>query len=138
MAAYNGTQCALIAAGSEPDVTEVGARVRCFTETFTYAAQASGSTITVAKLPAGAMVLGFELNTSVTTGSATIAVGDGTNTYVAAAAYTTPGDTVLAALQAGNGMTSPLSADGSIILTTGAAALPASGTLLFKTYYVVD
>jgi len=141
MASYNGTQVAIIAAGGYPKVTEVGGRVRVFNETVVYAAQAAGSTITVAKLPTGAQILGIELITDTTTGTATLAFGDGTTptAYSAAAAQTVINVTTLVGVAlAGAGVLSPLTADGSIVITTATAALPASGNLMVSTYYSVD
>jgi len=140
MASYNGTQVAIIAAGGYPKVTEVGGRVRVFNETVVYAAQAAGSTITVAKLPTGAQILGIELVTDTATG-ATLAFGDGTtaNAYSAAAAFATTNVTqIVGVALAGAGVLSPLTADGSIVITTATAALPASGNLMVSTYYSVD
>lgn len=139
MANFNGTQVAVIAAGNEPDVGLVGGRVRAFVETLAYASQALGSTLTVAKLPAGAVVLGFELITDTSTGTATLSVGDGTTAalYSAAAPYTTTGVPVNVGNTAGP-LAGRLTSAGQIVLTTGVAALPASGNLVFITYYIVD
>jgi hypothetical protein len=138
MTAYLGVQETVIAAGNNPPVNFVGGRVRVFNEQFVYAAQASGSTITVATIPAGAVPLFFVLNTDTSTGSATIAVGDGTTAalYGAAAAYTTTNTPTLIGKTA-TALTA-LTAQGSVVLTTAAAALPASGNLSFQSYYVQD
>ena len=139
MAAFNGVQSAIIAAGNEPYVSFVAGRVRCFAEQFVYAAQASGSTITVATLPAGALLLGIELTTDTSTGSATLAFGDGTTAakFVAAAAYTTTDSQTVLPLK-----TAPqlalLTAQTSIVITTAAASLPASGNLSILTFYQLD
>jgi hypothetical protein len=141
MTAYNGTQCAIIASGGYPSVTEVGGRVRAFNETVVYAAQASGSTFVVARLPQGAQILGFELVTDTSTGSATLVFGDGTTAaaYSTAAAFTTVNATQLVGPKlAGAGVLSPLTADGQIVITTAAASLPASGNLMITTYYTLD
>ena len=144
MTAYNGVQCTAIAAGSNPPVTQVGGRVRCFHETFTYAAQASGSTITVAKLPVGAQILSMVLTTDTSTASCTLEVGDGTTAakYVALAAYTSANTPTLLPLKVASvtssGAAAPLTADGSIVITTAVVSLPSSGTLVFDTYYTVD
>ena len=140
MASYNGTQVAIIAAGGYPKVTEVGGRVRVFNETVVYAAQAVGSTITVAKLPTGAQILGIELITDTTTGTTTLDFGDGT-IQAAYSAATVPAinvTTLVGVALAGAGVLSPLTADGSIVITTATAALPASGNLMVSTYYSVD
>lgn len=139
MANYNGTQNTLIANNQEPDVCFVGGRVRVFVENFAYASQAAGSTLTAAQLPAGALVLGFELITDTSTGSATLSVGTAANAslYAAAAAYTTTNATIVVGNTAGP-LAGRLASATSIILTTATAALPASGNLVFMTYYTVD
>lgn len=138
MASHNGTQEAKIASGSEPNVNFVGGRVRVFNEQVTYASQASGDTIKVATLPAGAVILGFILNTDTSTSTATLAVGDGTTAakYAAASAYTTTDAPQLIGKAAT--ALSALSAQTDIVLTIGTAALPSSGNLSFQTVYVVD
>ncbi len=139
MANHNGTQDTTIANLQEPDVAFVGGRVRAFVENIVYAAQAAGSTLTMAQLPAGALVLGFELITDTSTSTATLAVGDGVTAakYAAAAAYTTVGTPVQVGNTAGP-LAGRLSAAGEIVLTIGTLALPASGNLVFITYYTVD
>lgn len=139
MANFNGTQDAIIASGLEPDVGFVGGRVRAFVENIVYASQASGSTLTMATLPAGAILLGFELITDTSTGSATLAVGDGTtaNKFAAAAAYTTTSTPIQVGNTAGP-LAGRQASSLSIVLTTASAALPASGNLVFITYYTVD
>lgn len=118
-----------------------GGEVRVLTDTVTYAAQASGDTIVVGggKLPLGAVVLGGFLTTSVTTGSATLAVGiSGTAAkYKAAAAVTTtdvPQWFGIASGALGDGIT----AEEQILLTIGGASLPGSGTLDFVLLYVLN
>lgn len=138
MTAYFGVQETVIQAGNNPPVNFVGGRVRVFNEQFVYATQASGSTITVATIPAGAVILGFELFTDTSTGSATLALGDGTtsNKFVAASAYTTVDVPQVL------GKTAPtlaaLTAQTNVVITTAAASLPASGNLVVQTYYVQD
>lgn len=143
MTAYNGVWMALLAAGGPnnlPPVTFVGGRVRVFCEHFVYAAQASGSTINVAVLPAGALILGFEIITDTSTATATLAFGDGTtaNRFVAAAAYTTV-DTPTPIGKTSNAIsTAALTARTTVVITTAVAALPASGNLVVQTYYTID
>ncbi|MHB8413998.1 MAG: hypothetical protein ACYDB1_01190 [Acidiferrobacteraceae bacterium] len=139
MANHNGTQDTTIANLQEPDVAFVGGRVRAFVENIVYAAQAVGDTLTMAQLPAGALVLGFELITDTSTSTATLAVGDGTTAakYAAAAAYTTINTPVQVGNTAGP-LAGRLTAAGQIVLTIGTLALPASGNLVFITYYTQD
>lgn len=117
-----------------------GGVVRCLTDTLTYASQASGSTLVFGggKLPVGARVLFGTLTTSVSTGSATLAVGISGSTakYKAAAAYTTANVPLVIGVAAG--LDTALTAEEQIIVTTAADALPASGTLTLSIFYVVD
>lgn len=117
-----------------------GGVVRSLTDTVTYATQTTSDTIVVGGglLPVGARVLLVEMTTSVTTGSATLALGiTGTVAkYKAAGAVTTANVPqvfgVAAALDA------PLTAAEQLFLTIAGASLPASGTLVVTVYYVVD
>lgn len=138
MAAFNGVQNAIIAAGYEGVMPYVWGKVRVFSEQFVYAAQASGSTITVATLPAGALPLSIQLITDTSTGSATLAFGDGTTAakFVAASAYTTT-DTPVEAMKTAPALT-VLTAPTSVVITTAAASLPASGNLCVQTYFATD
>lgn len=141
MAALNGTQMAKLKASpvDYPDVADVGGRVRCFNEKITLAAQASGDTIAVARLPKGARVLYGVLNASATLGgTATIAIGitGTTGKYRAAATFTTADTPVLFGVNAGVG--EALAAEEEIIITIAAAALPGSGTLRVMMFYTID
>ncbi len=116
-----------------------GGRVRVLSDTLTYDSQASGSTLVFGGgyIPKGARVLFGLMTTSASTGSATVSVGiTGTTAkYKALAAYTTADVPLVFGVTAGLTETT---ADEQIILTTGGAALPASGTLTVSIYYVVD
>lgn len=116
-----------------------GGRVRVLSDTLTYASQASGSTLVFGGgyLPKGARVLYGVLTTSASTGSATVSVGIAGSTakYKALAAYTTADVPLIFGVTAGLTNTT---ADEQIIVTTGGAALPASGTLVVSLFYVVD
>lgn len=138
MAAFNATQSAIIAAGQEPYVSFVGGRVRCFAEQLVYAAQASGSTITVATLPAGALFLGIEFTTDTTTATATLAFGDGTTAakFAAAAAYTTVD--VPQVLGKCAPQLALLAAQTNVVITTAVAALPGAGNASILTFYQID
>lgn len=116
-----------------------GGRVRVLTDTITYASQASGSTLVFGGgyIPKGARVLFGTLTTSASTGSATVSVGisGATAKYKALAAYTTADVPLVFGVTAGLADTT---SDEQIIVTTGGASLPASGTLTISLFYVVD
>lgn len=134
---------------------------RCFIETITYAAQASGTVFSVARLPVPFVYLGAMLITDTSTATATLALGNAANGNSAiykAAAVLTATDTptwygVLAKTGVliasgidylGNPSTalSPGTVGGSgyedITLTVGTAALPASGSLRMFFHYMID
>ena len=120
----------------KPSATSAyGARVKRFRATITLAAQASGDTVVLADLPAGFVPAFFLINTSVTLGTATLALGTAASPalYNAATAYTvvgTPtfaGNTAMAALPATTATT-------RVLATIGAAALPGSGSLVIDLY----
>lgn len=116
-----------------------GGRVRVLSDSITYASQASGSTLVFGGglIPKGARVLYGLMTTSASTGSATVSVGiTGTTAkYKALAAYTTADVPLIFGVTAGLTETT---AEEQIIVTTGGASLPASGTLTVSIYYVVD
>lgn len=120
-----------------------GAREVRFTATLTMASQASGSTLTAFKAPAGYMFVGGSLMTTVTLGTATLAIG-GTNggavaftsnLYRAAAVLTTI-SAPQTVFDGGQGfVTDPLSVYSgpeTFVMTVGTAALPSSGILVFQ------
>jgi hypothetical protein len=111
------------------------ARVRRFRATVNLASQAIGDTVVLADIPAGYSFAGVELTTSVSLGTATVSVGNAANatkytpalTLTATNTPTNTGNaTQLAAL--------PQTSNDRVILTVGAAALPASGTLVVDLY----
>lgn len=115
-----------------------GARVKVISATITYAAQASGSTLTIGDIPQGAVIESVRLTTSASTGTATLAVGiaGDTTKYKSASTVTTVNRPQLYG-DAETIMT-PTTALETIIITTGTAALPASGTLQAVVTYLVD
>lgn len=143
-----------------PEVAYVGGKLRVFNETVTYAAQASGTVIGVARLPLPCVLQFVTLLASVSSGTATIALGNAADTksaiYKAAAAFTAVDTLTFVALSATYGtlITQGVDSQGislgpnapgqggggyeDIILTTGAAAAPASGTLKLAFYFTVD
>lgn len=133
MANFNTTQIAgMVTAPFQLPTAELGygAKEYCYLTSITYASQASGSTITGPTVPKGRLVKSIELFTSVSTGSATLAVGNATTAakYIAAAAITSAGVSTEGNLAIAD---PPVisTADESIIVTTAAASLPASGVL---------
>lgn len=140
MASHNGVQMAKIESSPQvkPDVTFVGGRLRVFNEQVVYSGQASGDTITVGRLPKGAIPLYFIINTDTSTGTASLAVGDGTtsNKFANASTYTSTNSPTFVGKQAPGA--AELTAETDVILTIGAAALPSSGNLSVQTVYVLD
>lgn len=116
-------------------------RVRTASATLTYASQAAGAQTfdNALTLPVGAVVVGGVISTSVTTGSATVAIGvtGSTAKYKAAAAVTATATAEIAIPHAAF-MATGLTAAENVFVTTASAALPASGTLRVCLYYVVD
>jgi hypothetical protein len=128
-----------LAITSKAPVSAAGARVRCNLEVFTLATDAPGTYPIGAPIPIGARILEIGLNTSVTFGgTATVAIGitGATGKYRAAATLTSTDQWVNVALNAAVGV--PLTAEEQLIMTVAAAALPASGRLLIRVFYVVD
>jgi|JI10StandDraft_1071094.scaffolds.fasta_scaffold10294_8 hypothetical protein len=116
-----------------------GGVVRVISETFTYATDAAGSySITGGLLPVGARVLDAYFVTSVTTGSATLALGiSGTTAkYINAAAVTTANSRTVQVNQAA--LLTEITTAEQLLLTVAAASLPASGTLRIVVTYVVE
>lgn len=120
------------------DPYQDGARVRVISKTITYSSQVSGTEIAIGTLPESAAVKSLELTTSDSTSTATLAIGvSGTaGKYRSAAALTDTDQPV----KAGNAdaLLSPLASSEDVILTTGTAALPASGTLHVVIEYLLD
>jgi hypothetical protein len=135
---------------SLPAVNLAGARERIFVGTLVLAAQASGSVVGVARIPLQSVVTGITVITDTSLGSATIALGDTNNgaLYMAAQTLTntnTPTRVGLAAthgapITTGYDCVSGLSTKSyeDIVLTTGAASLPASGNLAVIIEYALD
>ena len=118
-----------------------GGRVRTASATLTYATQSAGAQTfdTALTLPVGAVVVGGNISTSVTTGSATVALGiTGTTAKYAAAAAVTATNAAAIAIPHAAFLATPLTAAENVFVTTASAALPASGTLRVTLFYVVD
>lgn len=114
----------------------VGGRVRRFRASFTLASQASGDTIVLAKVPAGHAFAYGVINASATLGaSATVAIGTAASAgkYRAAAVFTAAAPTLFGVSTAADD--SALTAEETVILTVGTAALPSSGTAVVDLYF---
>lgn len=116
-------------------------RVRIASATLTYATQSAGAQTfdNPLTLPVGATVVGGLISTSVTTGSATVALGitGSTAKYKAAAAVTATTAAQIAIPHAAL-LATPLTAAENVFVTTASAALPASGSMTVMLFYVVD
>jgi hypothetical protein len=140
----NATSVAAGATGGDfVPVADMGGKLRVAQAVFTFATDAQGTYTIPIRLPRGARVLETAINTSVTTGSATIALGiAGTVAKYRAAAAVTSADlwvtqgvaTTGGALNAICGV--PLLVDEQLIMTTAAATLPASGRMVIRVTYV--
>lgn len=123
------------------DPAAQGARVRTASATLTYASQSAGAQEfdNPLKLPIGARVIGGFISTSVTTGSATVALGitGSTAKYKAAAAVTGTAAAAIAVPDAAV-LADSLAAEEDVFPTTASASLPASGNLTVILLYVVD
>lgn len=122
--------------GYKPAATVYQARLKRLRATFTYATQTTSDTLVIGDLPAGATFAFGAITTSVTTSTATLAVGISgtTGKYKAAAAVTTTDVPQLFGLASANSA-SPLSATEQVYITIGTASLPASGTLTVDLFY---
>ncbi|WP_374656120.1 hypothetical protein [Dongia sp.] len=141
MATQYGTQMGRLRNSLPVDLPMAGdihGRVRVFNEKVVLAAQLTSDIIEVARLPKGARVLYGILGSTVSLGSSTLAIGiAGTaGKYRAAAVFTAVDTPTLFTPAAVAG--EALAAEEIVILTIGAAALPASGTLRVMLFYTLD
>ena len=120
-----------------PSATQgVGARIHRYRASITLASQASGDTVVLANVPAGQCFAGGELVSSVSLGTATVAIGNSTTAgkYRAAAVFTAV-DTPTQFGTAASFAADPSTAQEQVLLTVGTAALPSSGTLVVDLYF---
>jgi hypothetical protein len=113
-----------------------GGRLRRFRASFTMAAQASGDDIVLARVPAGHRFAFGIINASATMGaSATVAIGitGTTGKYRAAAVFTAAAPTLFGVSTAADD--DALTAEETVLLTVGVAALPGSGTAYVDLYF---
>lgn len=113
-----------------------GARVRRFRATITLASQAAGSQFLLANVPPSHSLCFGHVVSDTTLGDATVQVGtsEDSDAYLAASAVASANTPVQFAPVAQTSA-DPTSSDTIVYLTTGAAALPASGTLVVDLFY---
>lgn len=113
-----------------------GGRMRRFRAVITFAAQASGDDIVLARVPAGYTFAHGVINASASFGAtATIAIGVAGNTgkYRTAATHTPTVPTLFGNYTASDDV--PLAAAETVLLTIAAAALPGSGSAVVDLYF---
>lgn len=122
--------------GYKPTATTVHARVRSIRATFTLNSQTTSDTLVIGKLPAGAAFMCGYMNSSVSLGSSTLAIGitGTTGKYRTAATFTSTDTPTLFGNVAAT-TADPLSADETVFATIATATLPSSGTLCIRLLY---
>lgn len=139
MANTLGEQMTKISAGTPPAPGFVDGTVRVFDEKVALVAQGIGDTIEVARLPKGAIPLYGMMVTDTAFGvTATVAIGisGSTGKYRAAALFNAADSWEQFGLTAAVGES--LTAEETVIVTVGAAALPATGTFRVVLFYAFD
>lgn len=111
-------------------------RLKRLRATITLAAQTTADDFVVGSLPSGAAFAFGVINSTVTLGTSTIAVGvtGATGRYRAAATFTTA-DTPTLFGPASQAAAAPLTAETQVLATPAVATLPGSGTLVIDIYY---
>lgn len=125
--------------GYKPRATVYGARLKRMRASFTYATQTTSDVLVIGNLPVGATFAFGLVTTSVSMGTATLALGitGTTGKYKAAGSAITATDTpTLFGIATIAGAADPaLASEETVIGTIGTASLPASGTLVVDIYY---
>lgn len=114
----------------------VGGTLRRYRAVITFASQASGDDIVLFKVPAGAVFAFGVVNASATFGaSATVAIGIAgtTGKYRTAATHTATTPTMFGNYTASDD--SATTAEETVLLTVGTAALPASGSAVVDMFF---
>jgi len=159
-----GTQMTKLTGNSGGNVQQliesyVNGKENAFCEAVTYASQAAGTVIGIARIAVPCVLLGFTLLADTSSGSTTLALGNAANgnsaKYKAAAAFTTTDVPTRVGLTSSMGVViaSGIDSQGQpttyaaaqqggggyedITLTLAAATAPASGTLRIFTHYLV-
>ena len=115
----------------------VGGRVRRYRATITLAAQVAADTIVVAVPKKGDAFMYGVLNSTVTLGTSTIAIGitGTTGKYRTAATFTVTNTPTFFGNNAAVAETAGLTADEEVFITVATATLPGSGTLVVDMYF---
>lgn len=126
--------------GYKPRASVYGGRLKRLRATVTLASQATTDLLQLGNLPAGAVFAYGLLNSSVSLGTSTLAIGisGATGKYRAAATFTatdTPTPFGLAVEAAASD--AGLAAEQTVIGTIATAALPSSGTLVIDLFYSI-
>lgn len=114
-----------------------GGRVRCVIDQFTFAGEAAGEIIRVAKLPIGARVLAIDVVTDGLGGAVTLEVGDENSNVLYGTGVATTADTPVRLLASGNAGYAIDDSTKQIILVETADAA-ATGLLEVVVYYTAD
>lgn len=129
----------VVTLNQKSDSSMSGGNIRVVTDSITFGAEASGSTLTFGgiRLPEGAVVHYGVVTTDTSTGSATFSIGiaGATAKYRALAALTTTNTPTLFGVEAALG--TALTAPEQLIITTAAASLPSSGSMTVTIVYSV-
>lgn len=140
MASFNGVNYAKYVAGgaTKVDAGQWGGKVRVATEQINLAAQASGDTINIARIPQEARILYGTIVSTVSLGSSTIKIGDAgdDDRLRADAVMTTANSPVM--FGHSNGAAWIPTAETTVFITVGTATMPASGTMYTTIYYMVE
>lgn len=142
MANFYGTNTTSIISSVPSDGTkldaQIGDKVRCATETITLSAainsDGTSAQIYFARIPSGSRFLKVEVSSTVSLGTSTLAVTDGTTTWAPAKAYGTTADAVVAYADA-DYVGDEFTAETDLYFTVGTAALPSSGEVKAAVYY---
>lgn len=120
-----------------PSSADFGGILRVQHDTYEAAALSSGSSITVARLPKGAVVHGFHIQHDALGSSVTLALGvsGATTRYMGASAAASAGHLGHETDGAIGGIGVALTAETDIIITTGGAA--ATGTIECTIFYAI-
>ena len=149
MASVNGANITLIEATPITKVSseEVGGKLRVWHDTYEASSLASGSDITMARMPAGSTVHDVIIKADALAGSSTLIVGDSsdTNRFInSVGTWNAAGQTQ--SMLAGSSTGAPVSAvtglghrytsETDIIVTTGGATI--NNTIFLWVFYTVD
>lgn len=140
MATFYSNETANLALTPPQKIADVAQRGRqkLNRNTFTLAAQASGSLLYLGRIPNGARFNKLQVTNSVSLGSSTLAVGytpAAYNDFLAAITFTGVDTPSHQGKSAAMGAT-PFSADTDIYAIVAAAALPGAGTLVIDIEYI--